>query len=267
MASQMYEKLCAGKKAADAESARLMYINRASRFPSSPVRIATAKNGTRMLIATADIPADTVITTYPPDIIVYKLDNGSCVACDTRPEDTCLDEAGVAYAVKHMSIPVRGFQPLVSIVSDPSAPGITPANSGPLVSDVVDENPYSAVFGISHPSGGAPGGAPDGAPGGAPDDHPMWDDDTIPAIAQATRALVARIAVESNVRIACNPGDVVVLMSVRAIRAGEKLITGRRPLYWMGDDVAMAEAVYSHIVREHGDKNHDLREHIGLPPK
>ena len=50
-------------------------------------------------------------------------------------------------------------------------------------------------------------------------------------------------------------------------------MTGRRPIYWMGDDVVMAEAVYKELIGKKAAKegtkpknDNYLRVQIGLPP-
>lgn len=261
--ADMFKRLKYARSKADAHIAHTRYLELCERHASAPVRIVE-KDGQRIIVAAADIPENTIVTTFPLDIIVYRNDDGSQFAVDTRSPEEALEGPSVDFVVKHMKIPIVGFPPLVAIVSDPSAKTITPQFAAALVGEVVQENPYAAVLGI---------GSQPVKTAGSEGAGPTWSEDTVPAIAEVTAALIDRIAAMSNVMIACQIRAPTVLLSVRPIAAGEQIMTGHRPIYWMGDDVVMAEAVYKELIGKKAAKegtkpkndNH-LRVQIGLPP-
>ena len=262
----MFKLLKDARSKKDAHIAVRAYLELCERHATAPVRIVE-KDGQRIIVAAADIPENTIVTTFPPNIIVYHHDDDSRSAVDTRSPEEALEGPSVDFLAKHMNIPIAGFPPLVATVSDPSAKTITPQFAAALVGEVVQENPYAAVLGIgSQPVKTAELTGSEGA-------GPTWSEDTVPAIAEVTATLIDRIAAMSNVMIACQKSAPTVLLSVRPIAAGEQIMTGRRPIYWMGDDVVMAEAVYKELIGKKAAKegtkpknDNYLRVQIGLPP-
>lgn len=264
--ADMFKRLKDARSKADAHIAVRKYLELCERQASAPVRIVE-KDGQRIIVANGDIPENTIVTTFPPDIMIYRDDGDSHFAVDTRPPEEALEDSSVNFAARHMKIPTFGFPPLVAIVSDPSSKTITPQSAAALVGEVVQENPYAAVLGIcSQPVKTVELTGSEGA-------GPTWSEDTVPAIAEVTAALIDRIATMSNVRIACQKSAPTVLLSVRPIADDEQIMTGHRPIYWMGDDAVMAEAVYKELIGKKAAKegtkpknDNYLRVQIGLPP-
>ena len=262
-AAAMFERLQAARLCADARRQAGRY---AEACGSSPGLGGAVRVEGDALVAVRDIPGGTPITAFPADVAVYADPSGGTHAIDMRRAGQGFEAEALGFAVKHFAMPLAGYAPLVAIVADPTAKHIAPDMAGALVGDVVSENPYHSVLGISPESGtaGASGGTDSAA--AAP---PGWSEAMVPAIAQVAAAHIARIGAESNARVGCAPGRPIVVISNRAIRAGEPIVSGRRPLYWMGNDTRLAEAVFSHLAKEQAATHaqlDELRAQIGLPP-
>lgn len=238
MAAEVFGQLRAG--GADARAARDRYIDLCARMPALGKRVSAT------MVATRSIPAGAPIAAFAPDVVVYRAADGLHYAVDARAP---LDRGGepfppeaIQHAVKHFAVPVRGFDPIVAIASDPNARS-PPDMAAIKVRDVTDENPYLPFLGAG---------------------KNQWRREALPAMARATAALIARIAAESNARVDNGSGRPAVLVSTRDIAPREAITCGRRPVYWMGDDRDMAEAVFGEMCKDYTGDTGLLREQIGL---
>lgn len=234
--AEVFATLTQARALGDAIAAGAAYQQKCAAMPGLGVAVRLAPpaeaGGRPRLVAVADIPERAPITAFPPDLVVYA-HAGDRFAHDCRPEAERLPAESWQRAVDHYAIPLAGFPPLVALVGDPSAPAaaVRPPAAAAFVADVVDANPYMDCFSTADAEG-----------------HLAWTAENIPALARAAAAHLDRIAAASNARVGCAVGSPTVLLATRPIAAGEAIVAGRRPHYWLGCDDALTEAILAELL-------------------
>lgn len=253
-AARLFDQLTAARAHSDAIAAAKKYEEACSAFPglgTAKIHESTNADGeiTRTLVAAKHIPANTAITAFPPDVVVYNAPpRDDTFALDTRDGDEMLARETLQHLVDHFKLPVVGFPPLIAIASDPSARTVKPDAAAILARDVIDENPYLPLI---RPGPGGPG----------------WSEEDLPKFAAAVAKHISVIALKSNANVRCAAGKPAMLFAVRDIVPGEAIISPRLPLYWLGDDEVLAEAIVRAMDPKTDKERSDLRAQIGLSPK